>query len=785
MLAHPIPTGPMRLRPFALALLALPAAAPLAAQRPLPAPAAVLGFEPGTERRLVEWDTIVRYFRALDAASPRVSVRELGRTTNGAPFLVAFISSPANLARLPALRALQQRLADPRTVADSAEAARLVAQARTFVLITSSIHSTEVGGFFAPLQIAHRLARAATPAERAVLDNAVVMLVPSLNPDGVNIVSRWYAQTLGTPAEGTGPPELYHAYVGHDNNRDWYAFTQVETRMVVDSLYGQYKPQVTMDIHQMGSTGARIFVPPYLDPIEPNVDPILVQHVNALGAEIARRMTADGFLGISLNSTYDAWTPARAYQHYHGAVRILTETASAQLATPITVSFDSLRPQPGVDPRVSSWNFVAPWRGGRWTLADIVRYQTAGAMAMLDHVARNHDQWRWASYRVLQRASRGWEDWPYAFVMPTANQDQTALHGLLEVLRHGQVEVRQALGSFTIGDERLFPGAYVVVLRQPYAAFAKALLERQTYPDLREYPGGPPKRPYDVTAHTLPLLFGVRVLAVRESLGVGLSAPVTAPAPTYRAAGFETDARRVRLGVYRSWAASMDEGWTRWIFDTWGVPYETVTDSLVRAGTLGARYDAIILPDQSARQLLDGQSARRYPARYAGGLGPAGVAALRDFVDGGGTLITFNEASQFAIGILDLPVTDVLATASSREFYAPGSIFRLELDTGHPLAAGMPARSIAWFESGPAFEVRDPTRATVVGHYPAEAGEVLLSGWILGADRVAGKGALVEARRGRGRVVLFGFRPQYRAQTLATFPLVFNAMRTSAARAGP
>ncbi len=766
----------LALRSLALALLA---ASPLTAQRPVPAPAAVLGFAPGTERRLVPWDSLVRYFQALDAASDRVSVRTLGRTTNGNPFIVAFISSPANLARLGVLRTIQQRLADPRTVRDSVEAARLVAQGKTFVLMTSSIHSTEVGGFFSPLEVAYRLATAPSADERAILDRVVVMLVPSLNPDGVDIVSRWYNQTLGTSAEGTSPPELYHPYVGHDNNRDWYAFSQVETRLVVDSLYGVWKPQVTMDIHQQGSNGARMFIPPYLDPVEPNVDPILVQAVNALGAEIARRMTTAGFLGISINSTYDAWTPARAYQHYHGAVRILTETASAQLATPISVPFDSIRPQAGVDPRTASWNFVAPWTGGRWTLADIVRYQTAGAMGMLDHVARNADQWRWTSYRVLERASRGWDGWPYAFLIPTANQDQVALNAMLEVMRRGQVEVRQILQPVVVGGERFTPGSYVIVLRQPYAAFAKALLERQAYPDLREYPGGPPKRPYDVTAHTLPLLFGVRVVTVTDSLPTALSAPSSPPAPAFRAPGF---GRGVRLGLYSSYAASMDEGWTRFIFDTWGVPYESVTDSVIRSGNLGGRFDAIILPDQSPRQIAEGLSARRYPARYAGGIGTPGIQALRDFVDGGGTLITFNEASQFAIGALDLPVTDVLATASSRDFYAPGSIFRIRFDPEHPLAEGMGEESIAWFEAGPAFDVRDPSRARIVARYPATASDVLLSGWVLGAGQIAGKGALVEVRRGRGRVVLFGFRPQYRAQSLATYPLLFNAIRTSGAR---
>lgn len=768
-----------------LAALAVTATAvgPLAAQHAVPTPASILGFAPGTERRLTEWDPILRYFRALDAASNRVLVRELGRTTNGVPFIVAFISSPANLARLPALREIQRRLADPRTVRDSAEAARLVNQGRGFVLITSSVHSTEVGGFFAPLEIAHRLASAADPDLRRVLDNAVVMLVPSMNPDGVNIVARWYAQTLGTGAEGTAPPELYHHYTGHDNNRDWYAFSQVETQLVVDSLYGVWHPQVTMDIHQQGQNGARMFIPPYVDPVEPNVDPILVQSVNALGLEIARRMTTDGFAGISVNSTYDAWTPARAFQHYHGAVRILTETASADLATPITVTLDSLRAGLGFDPRTASWNFVAPWLGGRWTLADIVRYQTAGALAMLDHVARHREQWVRTSFLVNQRAVRGWPEWPYAFVIPTANQDQTALATLLEIMRHGQVEVRQALQPFTIGADRFTPGSYVITLRQPYSAFAKTLLERQNYPDLREYPGGPPKRPYDVTAHTLPLLLGVRVVAVRDSLPVGLSAPVTAAPPEYRAAGLTAprNARPpVRIGLYRSYAAPLDEGWTRWVFDTWGIPYESLTDSIARAGSLGARYDAIVLPSEAPRQLLDGLPARRYPARFAGGLGQAGTQALSDFVDGGGTLIALNDASEFAIGALDLPVSDALAAVSAREFYAPGSILRIRLEADHPLAEGMPAETIAWFESGPVFEVRDPTRARVVARYPSAPSDVLLSGWVLGPAQIAGKAALVEVRRGRGRVILFGFRPQYRGQSQATFPLLFNALRTAA-----
>ena len=766
--------------------LTLAAAAPAAeAQRRVPTPASVLGFEPGTDRRLAGWDDIVAYFLALEGASDRVAVREIGRTTNGAPFIVVFISSPANLAALPKLGAIQRQLADPRQLHGRAAVERLVRRGRLFVLVTSAVHSTEVGGWFTPLEVAYRLASGRSAEIRAILDRTVVVLVPALNPDGIPIVARWYSQTLGTAAEGTSPPELYNRYTGHDDNRDWYAFTQDETQLVVDSVYDVWHPQVTLDLHQQGRYGSRIFIPPYLDPIEPNVDPLLVAGDDALGLAVAWRMTADGFTGVAVNTLYDAWSPGRAFQHYHGAVRILTETASANLASPITVPPDSLRPGPGLDPRVSSWNFVAPWPGGRWDLADIVRYQAASTMALLDEVANQRERWLRNALQVTERAVHGWSGWPYAYVIPAAGQNPLALGTLLETFRHAQVEVRATLGSFTLGRERFFPGTYVVLLRQPYAAFAKAVLERQTYPDLREYPGGPPRRPYDVTAHTLSLLLGVRTLAVAESLPVALSAPVSVAAPVLTASGLSADpaaprggAAGPRIAIYRSYAAPVDEGWTRWVFDTWRVPYQAVADSEVRAGRLSDRFDVVILPSQEPAALLSGLPPDRYPARVAGGLGQAGVQALRDFVDGGGTVIAFNQSCDPVIGALDLPVTDVLLDLPSRDFYGPGSILRLVLDADDPLAAGMPNPSIAWFEAGPAFDVRDPTRVRVVARYPDDPGDVLLSGWLLGAARLAGKAAMVEVRRGRGRVILFGFQPQYRGQSLATYPLLFNALRS-------
>src|SRR2546427_181810 len=523
----------------------------------------------------------------------------------------------------------------------------------------------------------------------------------------------------------------------------------------------------------MEQRGARLFLPPYLDPVEPNVDPLLIDGVNALGSEIAWELAGQGKTGISINSTYDAWTPARAYQHYHGGVRILSETASADLATPIDIPFDRLQARArGYNPRERSWNFTNPWHGGRWSLRDIVSYQTEGAYALLAHAAQARERWLANFFNVETHAIRGWRDWPYAYVIP-ARQDSVGLSALLGILRRGSVEIRTALQSFTAQGQRHAAGTYVIVLRQPYAAFAKTLLEPQHYPDRRLYPGGPPEKPYDVTAHTLPLLMGVNAVAVNDSLRVPLSAPIT-PRSVSPIPPFVADTPRI--GLYKSYDAAIDEGWTRWVFDKSKVPYTSLVDSVVRAGKLRDQFDAIVLPDQSPHELFDGLP-RQYPAPYAGGLGQEGVDALRQFVTDGGTLVALNDASRFAVERLLLPVRNVLESVADDEFYAPGSIFRLELDPSEAIARGMPAQSIAWYEGGPAFDVLDSSAVRVVGRYPSDADKVLLSGWALHPDRVAGRAALVEVKLGSGRVVLFGFRPQYPGQSIATYPLLFNSLR--------
>jgi hypothetical protein len=727
------------------------------AQRPaaasVPTPASILGFEPGTDKKLPSWEQIVRYFRAIDAASPRITVRTLGQTTMGRPFIAAFIGDPATLANLPRYREIQRKLADPR-VRGANERASLIAAGKTTVLITSSIHSTEVGGFMTPLRLADRLVRAEDEETRAVRANTLVILVPSLNPDGVDIVGDWYRSTVGTAYEGSEPPTLYHKYVGHDNNRDWYAFTQVETQLTIDSLHNVWHPQIVNDIHQQGSYGSRIFIPPYLDPIEPNVDPIVMAGVNSMGMAMAWRMTAEGKTGVATNASYDAWTPARSYQHHHAGIRILTETASADLASPMQIPHDSLRMSRGYDPRTSSWNFLSPWRGGTWGIGDIVDYQTSASWALLAEAARDRATWLESFARVSERAVQGRravgrEDWPAAFAIPTEQRDSAALAGMLRILQRGQVEVHRSTAAISTAGVTIPAGSYIVPTAQPYGSFAKAMLERQRYPDLREYPGGPPRRP-----------------KVGRPIG-----PVAAPQLV--APGLTNGTRRIAL--YRSYSASMDEGWTRWILEQYRIPYTSVEDRDIRAGGLSKRFDVILLPDQSVTELKRGAYREKYPDSLKTGLGDPGAAALAAFVNEGGTLVALNEASEYAIEALALPVRNALGNFTNVQFYAPGSMLRVVPNAAHPWSRAFASDNAIWFESSPAFEITDPARATAIATYPST--DPLLSGWLLGGERLAGKAALVEARVGQGRVILFGFRPQYRAQSSATYRLLWEALR--------
>jgi hypothetical protein len=760
-----------------LAAALLLGAGPVAAQRAVPAPRDHFGFEPGEHRKLANWTQLTRYFDALAQASPRVTIDTIGPTTRGRPMVMMTITSEANHARLAELRDIQLRLSDPRRVGGEAELQRLLDTGKTVVLITHAIHSTEVGSAQAAARLAHRLAAGSDAETREILDNVILLHIPSLNPDGTEWVADWYMQHVGTPYEGSSPPWLYQYYIGHDNNRDWYAFTQLETQHTIEHAHNAWHPHIVHDIHQMGNSGARIFFPPYIDPFERNVDPAIVAGVNQLGTWMAASLIRDGKAGVVVNASYDAFTPARAYQHYHGGVRILSETASARLATPITQTAEQVRGGRGYDASRQSWNFPLPWAGGEWGLPQIVDYQESGAWALLVNAARNRRYWLENFYHVNRRAVEKWAEWPVAWVIPAEQQNRPGLQYVLRILTMGDVEVHRATGAFTAAGRTFAAGSYVIPMNQPYASFAQSMLERQEYPDLREYPGGPPQRPYDVTAHTLPLLMNVEAVPV-ESWATSPPS-LSARIPVIRDFAFELPAalrggNAPRIALYKGWTETMPAGWTRWLFDQHALRYDTLKDARVRRGELRRDYDVIVFQAQGGNQILRGNAPNSLPPEYTGGIGDEGAEALREFVRGGGRIVAIELATEFVAELLDLNVSSAVSGLRPQDFYVPGSILRGDVQQGSPITAGVGETVSLWYgSSSRAFDVQDPA-ATVLVRY-AE-GNPAISGWILGPEHLAGKPALVQVPVGRGSVVLFGFQPNYRSQTVATWPLLFGAM---------
>ena len=489
---------------------ALGAGAPAAAPaQPIAAPAEFFGFEIGADGELARYPKVLEYLRHLADRSDRVRYEQRGTSTNGHPYVLVTLSAKSNLDRLDRLIAINHRLADPRGLPES-EAKALAQEGVPFYFLYATIHANEVGNGQAIIEIAHRLAADGSPEVREILDNTVVLLVPSQNPDGqMLVVDHWY-DTRGTGYQRLYP-DLYHRYTGHDDNRDWFMFTQKETRLAIE-IHRQYKPQVTHDMHQMGWDGARIFVPPFRDPYDPNIHPILLKGQEQIGLAMASALISAGKKGVIYNDQYDLWSPARQYMLYHGQPRILTEIASARLADPL---YNPAGPSRPLGPQETRWNFPVPYDRGVWRLSDIVEYGRIAVFAGLEQVAKYRVRWMENFHQV----HRDWverDQPPYAFVVPADQRDPFETYELLEILHFGEVEIHRARAPFRAGGAAYPAGSWVVPLAQPYGAFAKTMLEEQEYPDLRHYPGGPPIPPYDVTGHTLGLLLGVDVRRIER-----------------------------------------------------------------------------------------------------------------------------------------------------------------------------------------------------------------------------------------------------------------------------
>jgi hypothetical protein len=734
----------------------------------------------GADRTLADYRQMKSYFRMLDSASPRVEVQVLGKTVLGEELIMLVISSEENLRNKGKIQQAAKQLADPRGQSD-ADLERLARDGKAVVLVTCNIHSTEIASSQMAMEWAHALATAEDAETKRRLDDVVLLLVPSLNPDGQTMITDYYRKYAGTKYEGGRLPWLYHHYVGHDNNRDWYMLTQPETRAMSRAVYHEWNPQLFIDEHQMGSEGPRMFIPPFADPLDPDVHPLIWREVNMVGANMALRLEQAGKSGLIYGYSFDAYWigGTRNTGWWKNITGLLLETASARIASPVYVEPNELRGgAKGLVDYKATINHPNPWKGGWWRMRDIMDYQRIASDALLELASRyREDLLRNLATRA--KAAVAIAKTGEAYRIPRDQRDWPTAQHLAWLMAEHNVEVRQAAND-----------DYWIPLAQPYAKFVTEMMEPQRYPEVRLQPGRDVLRPYDVASWTLPLQMGVKV---ERGTMPAATTRVTdiKPATKEVIARGEKLARKPKVATYKPWQASMDEGWTRWLLDTYGVKATGLSADEVQKGVTG--YDALILPDMHKEILATGRRTsdggmkyqEEMPPEYRSALGATGAEALRKFVEEGGTLIAFGESCDYVIDQFNIPVQNALAGVKDDEYSNPGSLVRVHIRGDHPVTQGMPSETAAFLDSAIAFNTTAPatdTQRWVLASYPEDDEDILLSGWIHGASRLTRKAAAVAVTSGKGKIVLFGFRPQHRGQTHATFPLVFNALWWSVAK---
>jgi hypothetical protein len=508
-----------------LALLVASTTTHSARQQSVPSPRDVLGFTPGDDYKLADFSQVRDYFRKLDAASDRVQVSSAGTSTEGREMLVAVISSEANLARLDRYKDIARKLARVRGVSDE-EARDLAAQGKAIVWIDNGLHASEVATAQHSLLLAWRVATDESAEMRAIRDNVILVLLPTINPDGLDMVVDWYRRNLGTPYQDSPMPWLYQKYVGHDNNRDFYMQTQAESRVVSRLLYSEWLPQVLYNQHQ-GTWPPRIFVPPFPDPFNPNIDPLIMRSIDLVGGAMLHRFEREGkgrrHLAARVLDLVQRLDPHDRVFPQH---RRHPDGDGPRLGDALHVERRGLPEQldDGIDTLVPSTNYPSPWKGGTLHLADAVDYMLTGSLAVLDTAAKYREDLLYGIYQVgARQIAKGTREAPVAYVIPVAQHDRPAAALFVETLMRGGVDVHRADSDFTVDGATFDAGSWIVRLDQPFRPFAKDLLEPQRYPDLRASPGGPPIAPYDTAGWTLSYQMGVKAIPVAHPLDVPMT----------------------------------------------------------------------------------------------------------------------------------------------------------------------------------------------------------------------------------------------------------------------
>ncbi|SEG15253.1 Zinc carboxypeptidase [Bryocella elongata] len=841
-----------RLRPLCLLPVLLASHPALHAQAPTPV--SVLGHTPGDDFYLATYEDAVKYFHTLSASTDRMKMFTVGKTTQGRDIEVAVISSPANLAKLDEYKKNARKLATADGL-DDASALALARQSKVIVHIDGGLHSSEVAGGQHSITLAYKLVSAKNDPEiDAILDNVILVLWPTLNPDGQDMIVNWYRKNVGTKYEVAPLPWLYQEYVGHDNNRDGFMLNMKEEQVVTKTEI-EYSPDIFYCQHQTAPFPARIWIPPFADPISGNISPYVRSWLNVLGTNMTAYLDQHNMPGAISETHFDNWYAGFTDWAgvYRGEISFFTETALYRYATPRLYTVDEF-PTEYNDLRVLSM-YTAPWVGGWWRLKDAVDYMVAGSMSVLDLAAKNHEALQYNRYQTARDNKRRTEP-PFAYVISSKQADVPEAGLLAQKMIDNGLDVYQTNAGFEANGIAYPAGSWVVPMDQAFAPMAKELMERQAYPAAAtgETASGS-HLPYDITGWTLPLQMGVAVDTVSDPLeatqrakmskvdavklpeagvsGAGETFAIShkpnnafqivnavlakggsvsmASEPLKTAEGNERGAflvkgidhaaisdltskygvgavamasapektvalKKARVGLYRPWTGAIDEGWTRWILENYNYGAKSLYNADIRSANLRDRYDVIILPDINSNQLMHGFREGMVPGQYAGGIEESGAENLREFVRSGGTLIAFNQAASALIPVMSLPVKNIVQGLPNDKFYCSGALLRIEVQHPElPINFGVPSSPVVMFERGPAFEIQPGFKGAVLAKY-AKQGELLESGLIIHQELLHDKVAALEVSYGKGRVFLYGFKPQHRGQAHGTYRYLFNAL---------
>lgn len=814
---------------------------------PIPAPKDHFGFSMGDENRMANYGEIIAYLQRLQSVSDRIQMAQFGVTTDGRPMWMGFVSSPENLKKLSYYKDVNRKLALAQV--DRTEASRLAGSGKAIVWIDAGIHSSETAPVQHVPELAYKMVTDESDETRRIRDNVILILVPNINPDGTDWVNEWHRKNVGTPYAMAPLVRLYHKYAGHDNNRDWYMMNLAETRHVTKQLFEEWFPQIVYNQHQIAPYPARIFIPPYAEPLNPNIPPAIMEGINLIGAAMKERFALENKPGALSYWGFDAWwngglRSAPAFHNMHG---ILTETAGWGYAANREVKLSDLpdRFGSGIPTKEPSVFYQLPWMGGKWTFRDAIDYNLTADFAILDLAATRSRAFLMKAYDVAKSNIES-KNGAYAYVVSAEQWDKSSANEMLSRLALGGISIKRASAPFEVNGKKFPEGTSVMLAGQPFRSYLVDLMETHKYPEIRTGSGGPTKRPYDVAGWTLHMLMGVGVDRVdqpftaklqdssggfavnpaskdhRENASFLFTADALGRGEAVRwdkdgkillrtDAGFDSAAwelAKPRVAIYEPWVTNMDSGWTDWMLDYYKVPHTMLHNEDFQKGDLRSRFDTIILPSQSANSILHGvREGERRESRFGGdfedgmqrpeftgGIEVAGLATLQKFVRDGGTLLTFDSSTALPSQLFPLPLRLLVRadeggrdSAASTGYYCPGSLIRIDVDPTNPIGFGMPPQAIAYSQGGQAFEImllkefnKGDRLTRPVAMYAKK--DLLASGWISGERTVLGKPIVVESKYGQGRVVLYGFRPQFRGQTFGTFKLVLNAIYLGSAR---